>query len=62
VKAADGSVAVGADAFAVLFERTRGQRAIGRLLRQPVARKAARLGYNLFARLLYKWNRAQGHW
>jgi predicted DCC family thiol-disulfide oxidoreductase YuxK len=62
VKAEDGRLDVGADAFARLWWHTPGQRWLAALLRLPVIRQIMHLVYNAFARLLYRWNRAKGHW
>lgn len=62
VKSVGGSIRVGADAITTLFEQTRGQKWLARLLKLPVIRWAAARAYNGFARLLYRWNRAKGHW
>lgn len=62
VRAADGHIDVGADAFARLWALTPGQRWGARLLRVPGVGPAARLAYDAFARLLYRWNRARKHW
>ena len=62
VKDSDGRLDFGADAFARLWSQTRGQRWLAKLLRLPMLKQLTRLAYNLFARLLYRWNRAQGHW
>ena len=62
VKAEDGRLDVGADAFTRLWEKTPGQRWLAKLLRIPVIRQITHLVYNAFARLLYHWNRAKGHW
>ncbi|MBS7664092.1 DUF393 domain-containing protein [Pseudomonas lalucatii] len=62
LKDESGRLAVGVDAFAALFQRTRGQRWLARLLRLPGLHLLARWGYNLFARALYRWNRWLKHW
>lgn len=62
VKSADGSVHVGTDAFAMLFNKTKEQRWLGKALQLPVVRPLAMLAYKVFARLLYRWNRAKRHW
>jgi predicted DCC family thiol-disulfide oxidoreductase YuxK len=62
VKTADGVVHVGADAFAVLFAQTKGQKWLGRLLSLPLLRSIGKVFYNVFARGLYRWNRAKGRW
>jgi predicted DCC family thiol-disulfide oxidoreductase YuxK len=62
VRSADGGLSVGADAFVRLWSQTPGQRWLSALLRFPVFRQLTQLAYNLFARLLYRWNRAKRHW
>ncbi|WP_439887399.1 thiol-disulfide oxidoreductase DCC family protein [Pseudomonas sp. MBLB4123] len=62
LKDESGHIAIGVDAFAELFQHTRGQRWLGRLLRLPGLQPLARWGYNLFARGLYRWNRWLKHW
>lgn len=62
VKRDDGSVVVGAAAFGHLWSATPGRHWLARLARAPGLRTLARWGYNGFARLLYRWNRAKGRW
>jgi predicted DCC family thiol-disulfide oxidoreductase YuxK len=62
VKSADGSVRVGVDAFATLFEQTRGQKWLGRLLSLPVIHRSSQIAYRIFARILYIWNRSRRRW
>jgi predicted DCC family thiol-disulfide oxidoreductase YuxK len=62
VRRGDGTVVVGAEAFGHLWSATPGQRWLGRLARLPVLRTLARWAYDGFARQLYRWNRAKGHW
>jgi predicted DCC family thiol-disulfide oxidoreductase YuxK len=62
VRNVDGSIRIGTDAFAVLLERTRGQRWLGQLLMLPVLRQLSQAVYNVFARLLYLRNRACHQW
>src|SRR5574340_907102 len=62
VKDADGRIDVGADAFTRLWSRTPGQRWAAKLLRLPLLKQLAHVAYDGFARLLYRWNRAQRHW
>lgn len=57
-----GRVHIGADAFAELWLRTPKLRWLGGLLALPGVRALARLGYNAFARCLYRWNVARGRW
>lgn len=62
VKDQDGRINVGADAFAYLWSQTRSQHWLAKLLRLPVLKQLTQLAYNIFARLLYRWNRAKKHW
>jgi predicted DCC family thiol-disulfide oxidoreductase YuxK len=51
VKDSDGRISVGSDAFTHLWSQTHGQRWLATVLL-----------YNLFARLLYRWNIAKKNW
>ncbi|MDQ3185390.1 MAG: DUF393 domain-containing protein [Pseudomonadota bacterium] len=62
VKDADGELNIGADAFTQLWSQTPSQRWLAKLLRLPVFKQLTNLAYNVFARLLYQWNRAKKHW
>ena len=62
VRDSDGQINVGADAFTRLWSQTRGQRRLAKLLRLPVLNQLTHSAYNLFARLLYRWNRTKGRW
>lgn len=57
-----GQITVGVDAFAALFQQSPRQRWLARLLRLPGIHLLARGAYNLFARVLYRWNRWCKHW
>ena len=58
----EGTLHVGSEAFAELWGRTRGQRALAKLVRVPGIRTLSRWLYNGFARLLYWWNRKNLRW
>ena len=58
----EGTVHVGSEAFAELWGRTQGQRALAALVRVPGLRTLSRWLYNGFARLLYRWNRGNQRW
>ena len=58
----EGVVHVGSDAFALLWSKTKDQQALARLVRRPGTRILARWFYNIFARLLYWWNRIRRRW
>ena len=57
-----GTVHVGSEAFAELWGKTKGQRALSRLVRVRGIRTLSRWLYNGFARLLYWWNRKNQRW
>ena len=57
-----GLLYVGADCAREIWLRTPGERWIGRLIGLPVMRSLARLAYDGFASILYRWNRWKGHW
>ncbi|WP_292993724.1 DUF393 domain-containing protein [Nitrosomonas sp.] len=62
VKDDKGQLNIGIDAFIQLWQQTPNQRWLARLFQLPVIRSLARLAYNGFAWLLYRWNRALKHW
>jgi predicted DCC family thiol-disulfide oxidoreductase YuxK len=62
VKTPAGQIDVGADAFLDLWAQTPGQQRLAKLLRLPILKQFTRIAYNIFARLLYRWNRAMRHW
>ncbi len=62
VRDAQGRVLIGADAVAFVMERTPGQRWLGRFASLPMIRPAMRWAYDVFARVLYRWNRSKGRW
>jgi predicted DCC family thiol-disulfide oxidoreductase YuxK len=53
---------VGADCAIEIWRRTPGDFWLCRVLALPVLRQTARFGYDLFADLLYAWNRRKGRW
>jgi predicted DCC family thiol-disulfide oxidoreductase YuxK len=57
-----GRLYVGADCAREIWLRTPGEMWIGQLAGLPLVRPAARICYDAFASLLYKWNRRKGHW
>ena len=58
----EGTIHVGAEAFAELWGKTREQRVLSKLVRVPGIRTLSRWLYNGFARLLYWWNRKNLRW
>jgi predicted DCC family thiol-disulfide oxidoreductase YuxK len=59
---AEGRCFVGIDCAIEIWRRTPGDDRLGRIVGLPVIRQIAGLGYDLFAGLLYFWNRLMGHW
>ena len=59
---ADGRLYVGADCAIAIWLRTPGDAWLGRLAGLPGIRHVARAGYDMFANLLFAWNRRKGHW
>jgi predicted DCC family thiol-disulfide oxidoreductase YuxK len=45
-----------------LWRLTPGQGWLALLLGNPVSLPITRLGYNLLAEVLYRWNKRRGHW
>lgn len=59
---AQGELHVGADAITELMAATPRRHWAARLVRLPVVQQVARLAYNAFAAVLYRWNRWRSHW
>ena len=59
---AGGRFYVGMDAAIEIWLRTPGDARLGRIVGLPVIRQLAGFGYDLFADLLYTWNRFKGRW
>ena len=57
-----GELRVGAEAFRALWAHTPGQKRLASFLGLSPVRILARWSYNLFAALLYAWNRARRRW
>jgi len=57
-----GTVRVGAEAFAALWRQTAQMQMLATLLELPGIRSVASLAYNVFAAVLYRWNRWRGRW
>ena len=58
---ANGRLYVGADCAVAIWIRTPGDAWLGRLVGLPVIRQVACVGYDVFADLLFAWNRWMGH-
>ena len=57
-----GQLNVGADALSVLWLKTPALSWLGAFARWPVVRQLSGIAYNIFARLLYRWNLSLKHW
>ncbi|MCY1440439.1 hypothetical protein D9M71_567160 [compost metagenome] len=53
---------MGVDAFIVLWRHSPGEEWKARLFSLPLIHGLAQLAYKVFARLLYRWNKAKHHW
>ncbi|WP_323844718.1 DUF393 domain-containing protein [Microbulbifer magnicolonia] len=58
----NGRLRVGWDAFIAIWRNSPGEAWKARLASAPVAKPVLGGLYNLFARALYRWNRAKKHW
>ena len=59
---ANGRPVVSADVALALWKMGIGRRWLAALLGLPGLRQLTRLGYDLFAEALYRWNLRRGHW
>jgi predicted DCC family thiol-disulfide oxidoreductase YuxK len=58
----EGRLISRADVAIALWRLTPGQGWLALLLGNPVSLPMTRLGYNLLAEVLYRWNKRRGHW
>ena len=59
---ASGTTRIGADAIADVLTLSPRWRWLGKPMQWPGVRTLGAWLYNAFARQLYRWNRARGHW
>lgn len=57
-----GRVHVGFDAFLIIWQHSPTEKWKAKLLALPLVKQLAHISYNLFAAILYKWNRVKKHW
>jgi predicted DCC family thiol-disulfide oxidoreductase YuxK len=57
-----GNLQIGFDAFLAIWRNSPNEGAKATLLGQPIVRHLCRISYNLFAALLYQWNKYLKHW
>lgn len=53
---------IGLDAFIAIWRNSPKEKWKARLFALPIVRPLSANAYNLFAALLYRWNRAKKHW
>ena len=58
----NGDIKVGVDAFEVIWRHSPNERWKSRLIALPIVKTIAVATYNIFAKLLYRWNVKKGHW
>ena len=58
----NGDLQVGYNAFIAIWRNSESERWKAKVSSIPGIRQILTLGYNIFARLLYKWNTAKDHW
>ncbi|HEX7028191.1 MAG TPA: DUF393 domain-containing protein [Gammaproteobacteria bacterium] len=57
-----GNLQVGFDAFLAIWRNSPMETWKARLFGLPVIKNLGRVGYNVFAAALYKWNKARKRW
>lgn len=57
-----GKLLVGAPVAVEIWRRSPGQAWLAMVLGNRVIMPITRAGYHLLANILYRWNRAKGHW
>jgi len=57
-----GQLKVGYDAFITLWNHSPNEKWKAKLSSLPVINQTLNIIYNIFAKLLYKWNRHKNHW
>jgi len=57
-----GQLQIGFDAFLAIWRNSPQEKWKATVLGAPLIKQCGRLGYNAFAFLLYKWNRANKRW
>lgn len=58
----NGDLQVGFDAFIAIWRNSPNEKWKSKLLGLPIIKQLGRTVYNIFAFLLYKWNRSKMHW
>lgn len=58
----NGKLHVGFDAFLAIWRNSPTERWKAVVMGLPLVKQLCRIGYNLFAAALYKWNKSKNHW
>ena len=58
----NGELQVGYNAFIAIWRNSPGERWKATFSNLPVIKQLLNIFYNIFARMLYKWNRSKNHW
>ncbi len=58
----NGQIKVGIDAFEVLWRNSPREHWKAKIIALPIINQIIKIGYFIFARFLYKWNRSKHHW
>lgn len=57
-----GNLKVGIEAFEVIWRHSPNERWKARFIALPLIKPVSTVAYNIFAKLLYRWNIKKGHW
>ncbi len=58
----NGQLQVGFDAFLAIWRNSPSEVWKSKILGLPIIKQLCRVSYNIFAAILYKWNKAKKHW
>jgi predicted DCC family thiol-disulfide oxidoreductase YuxK len=58
----NGNLQVGVDAFLAIWRNSPRETWKAKVFSLPVINQFCRIAYNIFAAVLYKWNKAKKHW
>lgn len=58
----NGNLQVGFDAFLTIWRNSPKETWKATFFGLPGVKQLSRIGYNIFAKMLYKWNKSKKHW
>jgi predicted DCC family thiol-disulfide oxidoreductase YuxK len=58
----NGNLQVGFDAFLTIWRNSPRETWKATIFGLPGVKQLSHLGYNIFAKMLYKWNKSKKHW